>query len=101
MFKKLVITILIVVVLAATYAGWQFFTDNTAFSGKSKFLYIRTGHATWPDVLQSLKDSNIIKSPGAFNMVADRLELPQKIKAGRYEIKKGMSLIDIARVLRN
>jgi UPF0755 protein len=101
MFKKLVITILIVAVLAATYAGWQFFTDNTAFSGKSKFLYIRTGHATWPDVLQTLKDSNFIKSPLAFDMVADRLELPQKIKAGRYEIKKGMSLIDIARVLRN
>jgi UPF0755 protein len=101
MFKKLVIILLIVAVLAATFAGWQFFTDNTAFSGKSKFLYIRTGHATWPEVLQTLRDSNFIKSPMAFDMVAERLELPQKIKAGRYEIKKGMSLIDISRVLRN
>lgn len=101
MFKKLVITLLIVAVLAATYIGWQFFTDNTAFSGKSKFLYIRTGHATWPEVLKTLRDSNFIKSPQAFDLAAERLELPQRIQAGRYEIKKGMSLIDIARLLRN
>jgi UPF0755 protein len=101
MFKKLVIIVLIIAVLIATWAGWQYFTDNTAFSDKSKFLYIRTGHATWPEVLQSLRDSNLIKSPGAFDLVAKPLELPEKVKAGRYELKKGMSLIDIARLLRN
>lgn len=101
MFKRLLIIVLIVAVLIATYAGWQYFTDNTAFHDKSKFLYIRTGHATWPEVLQTLRDSNIIKSPGAFDLVAKQLELPGKIKAGRFEIKKGMSLMDIARLLRN
>lgn len=101
MFKKLMILVLIAAVLTATYAGWQYFTDNTAFHGKSKFLYIRTGHATWPEVLQTLRDSNLIKSPWAFNLVAEQLELPQKVRAGRFEIKKGMSLMDIARLLRN
>lgn len=101
MFKKLVISVLIVVVLAATVAGWQFFTSNTAFSEKSKYLYIHTGHANWPEVLKSVKDSNLVNSPAALDLLATRLEVPQKIKAGRYEIKKGMSLMDIVRLLRN
>ncbi|HEY1199740.1 MAG TPA: endolytic transglycosylase MltG, partial [Niastella sp.] len=101
MFRKLVISVLIIAVLAGTIAGWQFFTSNTAFSDKSKYLYIRTGHATWPEVMKTLRDSNLINSPAAFDLLANKLEVPEKLKAGRYEIKKGMSLMDIARMLRN
>jgi len=101
MFKKLVISVLIIAVLAATFAGWQFFTGNTAFSEKSKYLYIHTSHATWPEVIKTFRDSNLIKSPEALDLLGTRLDLPQKIKAGRYEIKHGMSLMDIARLLRN
>jgi UPF0755 protein len=101
MFRKLFISVLVIVVLAGAFAGWQFFTDNTAFNQKSKYLYIRTGHATWPEVLQTFRDSNLINSPAAFNILATRLEVPEKLKAGRYEIKKGMSLMDITRLLRN
>jgi len=35
MFRKLVTSVLIIVVLAGAYAGWQFFTANTAFPQKS------------------------------------------------------------------
>lgn len=101
MFRKLVISVLIIAVLAGTIAGWQFFTSNTAFSEKSKYLYIRTGHATWPEVMKTLRDSNLINSPAAFDLLATKLEVPEKLKAGRYELKKGMSLMDIARMLRN
>jgi len=101
MFRKLVISVLIIVVLAGAYAGWQFFTDNTAFSTKSRYLYIRTGHANWHEVLQTFRDSNLVKSPGALDLLGAKLEVPEKLKAGRYELKKGMSLMDITRLLRN
>jgi UPF0755 protein len=101
MFRKLVISVLIIAVLAGTLAGWQFFTANTAFPQKSKYLYIRTGHATWPEVLQTFRDSNLVNSPAALDLLATRLDVPEKIKAGRYELKKGMSLMDITRLLRN
>jgi UPF0755 protein len=101
MFKKLVVSVLIIAVLAATFAGWQFFTGNTAFPEKSKYLYIRTGHANWPEVIQTFRDSNLVKSPEALEFLGNRLEVPQKLKAGRYELKKGMSLMDIVRLLRN
>jgi UPF0755 protein len=101
MFRKLVISVLILVVLAATVAGWLFFTANTAFPEKSKYLYIRTGHATWPDVLQTFRDSNLVNNPTALDVLATKLEVPEKIKAGRYELKNGMSLMDVVRLLRN
>jgi UPF0755 protein len=101
MFKKLVIGLLLVVGLAAAFAGWCFFTANTAFTEESKYLYIYTTHATYPDLLQTIKDSNYIKSPGAFDFLARRMDLPEKIKPGRYEITHGMSLMDIVRMLRN
>ncbi|HUP12252.1 MAG TPA: endolytic transglycosylase MltG, partial [Niastella sp.] len=56
---------------------------------------------TWPEVMKTLRDSNLINSPAAFNLLANKLEVPEKLKAGRYEIVKGMSLMDIARMLRN
>ncbi|OQP39898.1 hypothetical protein A4H97_16900 [Niastella yeongjuensis] len=101
MFRKLVISVLMIVVLAGAFAGWQFFAANTAFPQKSKYLYIYTGHATWPEVLKSVKDSNLVKSPGMFDLLATKLDVPEKLKAGRYEIKNGMSLMDITRLLRN
>jgi len=101
MFRKLVISVLIIAVLAATLAGWLFFTASTAFSEKSKYLYIRTGHATWPEVLQTFRDSNLVNNTTALDLLGARLEVPEKLKAGRFEIKKGMSLMDITRLLRN
>lgn len=101
MFKKLVLGLLVLILLAAAFIGWRFFMPNTAFGEKSKFLYIRTGHATYPELLKTIEDSNFVKNPGSFDMLAKRLDLPERVKAGRYEIKKGMSLVTIVRMLRN
>lgn len=101
MWKKLILTLLIILLTGAAFIGWRFFTSNTAFSEKSKYLYIRTGHATYDEVLQTIKDSLFVKNPGSFDFLAQRLDLPERIKPGRYEIKKGMSLSDIVRMLRN
>ena len=101
MLKKLVLGLLLIIVLAGAFIGWCFFTANTAFTEESKFLYIATDHATYPDLLQSIKDSNYIKSPGAFDFLAKKMDLPEKIKPGRYEITNGMSLMEIVRMLRN
>ena len=101
MLKKLALGLLALIILAAIFIGWRFFTSNTAFPEKSKFLYIHTGHANWPEVLKTIEDSNLVKNPGSFNFLANRMGLPEAVKAGRYEITKGMSLADIVRLLRN
>lgn len=101
MWKKLILGLLVILLLGGAFIGWRFFTSNTAFPEKSKYLYIHTGHANYEEVLQTIKDSQYIKNPGSFDFLANRMDLPEKIKAGRYEIKNGMSLSGIVRMLRN
>lgn len=101
MRRKIILGIIVLLLLLAGVAGWLFFTANTAFSEKSKYLFVRTGKTTYADVLQTLKDSQIVKSPWAFNFLAKRMDLEEKLKAGRYEIKKDMSVFEIVRILRN
>ncbi|QEC45002.1 endolytic transglycosylase MltG [Pseudobacter ginsenosidimutans] len=101
MWKKLILGLLIVLLLAAAVIGMRFFTSNTPFESKHKYLYIRTGQATFPEVIKTLRDSHLVKNPGSFEWIGHRMDLDQKIKPGRYEIRKGMSLFNIARMLRN
>jgi len=99
--KKLVLIVLLIVVVAAAFVGWRFFTDNTAFPEQSKFIYIPTKEASYSYLLQVVRDSQLVKNPGSFDMAARRLSLDQQVKPGRYEIKKGMSIVEIVRLLRS
>lgn len=101
MWKKLVMILLVIIILTGIFVGWRFFMGNTNFSEKSKFFYIRTGHANYEEVYRSLTDSNFIKNPSSFNLLANRTEVWNKLRPGKYEIKKGMSLFEIAKMLRN
>lgn len=101
MRKKIILGLLLIVVLVGAIAAWLFLSADTAFSEKAKYLFIRTGKTTYADLLQTMKDSQYVKSPKAFDFLAKRMDLEDKLKAGRYEIKNGMSVLDIVRILRN
>ena len=100
MLKKTVLVIVVVLLLAAAWAGWAFLGPATAFEAKNYFLLIKTG-STYQDVLGTLEKDQVISSPTFFDIVANRTSYPQKVKAGRYDIKKGMSLVNIVRMLKN
>jgi UPF0755 protein len=98
--KKAIRIILLIVFLAAAWAGWKFFGPATSFETKNYFLLIKTG-STYADVTNTLEKDNVISSLTFFDIMANRVDYPQKVKAGRYNIKKGMSLADIVRMLKN
>ena len=56
---------------------------------------------TYEQELRLLKDEQVLQSPSFFNWLAVKMDYPQNIRAGKYEIKNGMSLFDILRMLRN
>ena len=101
MLKKIVIAALLIGALVGIFIGWRFFVSNTNFQEKSKFFYIRTGHANYREVHQSFIDSNFVKNPGSFDFIANRIEVWKNLRPGRYEIKNGMSLLDIAKMFKN
>src|SRR5687768_713045 len=100
MWRKIVLSVLFIGLLAGVLIGWRFFMSNTNFSEKSKFFYIRTGHANYEEVYRSFSDSNFVKNPSSFHFIAGRLEVWNRLRPGKYEIRKGMSLFEIARMLR-
>jgi UPF0755 protein len=101
MWKKIAVIGFVAGALIGLFIGWRFFMGNTNFPQKSKFFYIRTGHANYQEVYQSFIDSNFVRNPSSFDFVANRMDVWTKLKPGKYEIRKGMSLFDISKMLRN
>jgi UPF0755 protein len=98
--KKTIRFFFLVLLVITGWFAWQFFGPATAFDSQRYYLHIRTG-ATYQDVLDTLKKNQVISNPVIFNIIANRLDYPQKVKAGRYEIKKGMNAVNILRMLKN
>lgn len=100
MFKRMVLPLLIFIVIVVIFLAWKIMGPNTAFKGEKYYLYVRTG-SNFENVMQTLKKDSVIRDPGIFAFVARKMDLPRKIRAGRYEIKAGAGIMGIAQMLRN
>jgi len=98
--KKIIVG-LVVFCLAAGAIAIRFFFSNTPFNEKAKYLYLRTGEANKASVIKSITDHKLVRNPASFELLAGQMGVWEKLRTGKYEIKKGMSLMDIARMLRN
>lgn len=98
MKRKLILGILLIVLLVGGYAAWQIL-GPTISAPQSKYFYIKTGTA-YSDVRQSLIDQKIISNTWFFDLVSKKLNYPTKVKAGRYQVKGGSSLLSLLRMLR-
>ena len=98
--KRFLLLVLLVFLLALAFVGWRIFGPGTAFSGDSYALYVRTG-MTYDQLRNLLQKDTVIKSPFFFNWVAARMDYPAGLKAGKYELRKDMSLFNILRILHN
>jgi len=99
--KKIIRIGFILLIILAGIGAWIFLGSATGFSSAKEYLYIPTDAANKEAVLDSLKKNKIITNISAFNFLANRLDYWKNIKPGRYEIKKGSSLLDIIRMMRN
>src|SRR5687767_5881146 len=99
--KKILLLILSVLLIGAIIIGWIFLGPATDFDQPKKTLYIATKAANKEAIIDSINKNSILKNEGAFAWAANRMDYWQKIKPGKYEIKKGSSLLTIIRMLRN
>lgn len=56
---------------------------------------------TYEEEIKLLEEDNVLESIFFFKWLAQRMDYPKNVKAGKYEIKKGMNLIAILRMLKN
>ena len=99
--KKLIRIILLVVLL--TVGGTALHYYNTLFKSnvtntEDEYLYIPT-NSTFEDVMNIVKSENIIADTETFAWVAKRMKY-KNIKPGKYKITKGMSNVELIRMLR-
>lgn len=85
---------------ALVYISYRVFGPNTKAFGDNKYFYVRT-NSTYNNVLDGLEEQGIIRNRNSFDWVAQKLDYPSRVKAGRYKINRGMSNFDIARLLRS
>jgi UPF0755 protein len=100
MLRIFIIVLIVLAVVIMAIVG-RFFFSNTPFDDKSKFLFIHTGEASREAVMKSIHDENLVSNPGSFDMLATQMDVWPALRPGRYEIKKGTSLFQLARMLRN
>ncbi len=96
--KKLFLLLIFILLAGAAYVGWLVI-GPTVQQPESKFFYVRTG-STYQEVNQKLATQHIIQHPRIFNKVADYLKYPASVKAGKFRIKPGMSILNLVRMLR-
>ncbi len=100
MLKK-VVYILIALSLIVMAIVTRFFLSNTSFPEKSRDLYIYTGKTSKEEVLKSIEEKWIIENKKSFNLLANQMGVWDRIRPGKYTIKKGTSLFELAKILRS
>ena len=90
--------LLLVVLAFAIYSLWVVF-GPTVSAPADKYFYVKTG-SVYDAVKNSLKDQHILSGTFYFNLIAKQAKYDKAVKAGRYEIKEGMSLLDLIRMLK-
>ena len=99
MKKKIITGTLLILMIVGGYTAWQVFGPTVSSPG-GKYFYIKTG-SVYADVKQSLVNEKIIGNTYFFELLAKQLDYPKRVKAGRYEIKNGSSILNLLRMLRS
>lgn len=101
--KRKEITIWVLIVLFVGAAVGVVFLRNAVFKpfelSNSEYIYIDKSK-DYEDVVDQLKKNNL-PSEKIFRIIAERMRYPQSVKSGRYELKNGMTMIDVVRSLRS
>jgi len=96
--KKLFGLVFLILLIVILFAGWKVF-GPTLRQPEGKFFYVKTG-STYQTVVNELSNQNILNSTRWFNVVARALKY-KIVKPGKFAIKRGMSVFDLVRTLKN
>ena len=99
--KKLFLFLVLIVALVGIIGAWLLFGSATSFTDNKKYLYVYTGKANETAVMKFIEENELLKHPAFFKWIADKMGVWNRIKPGKYEIKKGENILNIARALRN
>ena len=89
------------VLLGIVYVGYILFAPNIFPVSNEKTFVCIPDSSTFSDVTRILEKNANVFNLSAFRQVSSLLGYGQKIRSGRYEIKKGMNNFQLVRILRS
>lgn len=99
--KRILGWLILIILILSSVIAWLLFGSSTAFTEKSKYFIIYEGQTNKETVLSILKNDGIISQTIGLSLIGSVTTVWPKIKSGKYEVKKGQSAFEIARMLRN
>lgn len=99
--KKIILLLFVLIIIGAGIFGWMIFSKATSFNENKKYLLIEEGKTNKTDVLEALQQQGIVTNTTTFSLLGSSIGLWDKIKPGKFEIKKGQNLLTIAKTLKN
>jgi len=81
--------------------AWILFSPATAIRDKSAFVLVTDQNKTAIQVMQEIKEKNILKSPSVFDFLATKTNTWQRMRPGRFKISQGENLFTLLRRFRN
>ena len=102
MIKGRRIFIILLMLILALSGGFIYYalSSSTFFVKKPVAIYVDNSK-DYPALLAQLQSAAQLKNPRLFNFLAQRMKYPENMKTGKYEIRSGMSYLEVIRMLRN
>jgi len=98
--KKIIGYTFLLLIIVIIISAWLVFGNATTFAEKGKYIFVRDGNIK-EQVLTQLDTGNIIRFSAVFKLVAEQGKTWENLRPGRFEVKKGESIFNIVRTLRN
>src|SRR5690606_11893128 len=98
--KKLFLYFLLTLLFILGIALYKLFGPNTGSFSKGEYLYIPTG-SDYASVKKELKNGGFVKDMVSFELLAEKVQYPARVRPGKYKIEKGMSNYDLVKKIKN
>jgi UPF0755 protein len=99
--RKIIGTVIGVIVLLTIIFIWFLVSPATAFQDKKAYFNIAPDSVNSSNITHTLQQQHIIKYSWAFQFVLKELQIAKHIKPGKYEVQKNASLLSIIKMLKN
>ncbi len=104
LFTKIILAILVLIIVIVTSLAYTYYNriykQNVNINLQDEFIYIPTG-STFDDVVSILQKEQILIDVASFEWLAEIKKYKDKVKPGRYRIRKGMNNNELINLLRS
>lgn len=99
--KKIIKLLFVAIIVIVAFGAYSLFAPSTSFDEKTKSFVIEPIEISSKEVGSLLKEKGVISNEWAFSLFANQLNIWEKLKPGKFEVKHGANLITIVKMLKN